>query len=284
MKNDSDYKSIILEELNKGPASIKTLKQKCGQGNKISNLRKSFHNLLKNGSIQFEGYDSSEGIFKLDNIIFKKSNSNKDNPTYVKELLDNLIEDNNYHEIRKIFHSKVEEINKIYNEELEHLKRINGKISVKKALELGYFEPKENCYYYTPRKSMSLIEILDKDPQAYIFYLKEHFVSKIGFITSLREINGLYFGYDLKINYGTNSCESYIEDFKKFFNHFPLTKSDEELFLRNWLLKDLKEEKGLWDLAFYLTEPNNASFTDELRCIEFIYEEIHDKMNEHRYI
>jgi len=137
---ESEYAPIILETIGSNGASIGTLKTSCGQGNKISNMKKALYRLLKEGKIEFNGYDKEFTKFSYDGIMLKKVNPNITNPIFVKGLLDNPLKDDNYLKITKIFKKRIDDINRIYNYEIKTLENIMDKMPLKKAIKLGYIK------------------------------------------------------------------------------------------------------------------------------------------------
>ena len=69
---ESEYIPIIFETIGDKGASIGTLKIKCGQGNKISNIRKALFRLLKEKKIEINGYNNKCTNFSYDCILFKE--------------------------------------------------------------------------------------------------------------------------------------------------------------------------------------------------------------------
>ena len=117
---ESEYAPIILETIGSDGASIRTLKTKCGQGNKISNIRKALYRLIKENKIEVNGYDKEFNNFSYEGIMFRKVDPNITNPIYVKGLLDNPLENNNFFKIQQIFKKHIDEINQIYFNELKN--------------------------------------------------------------------------------------------------------------------------------------------------------------------
>ena len=144
----SKYEPLILEKLENGPASIGTLKEVCGTGNKISPLRKTLNTLLKKGVIELSGYKKDCKSFNTDCFMVKKSESKNENPIYVKGLLDDPLEGDNYFKIQEIFKKRIELINQIYYEDIKRLEDIQGEMPLKEAIDSGYINPGERYVKY----------------------------------------------------------------------------------------------------------------------------------------
>ena len=54
--------------------------------------------------------------------MFKKVNPNITNPIYVKSLLDNPLEDNNFFKIQQIFKKHIDDINQIYFNDIKEFR------------------------------------------------------------------------------------------------------------------------------------------------------------------
>jgi hypothetical protein len=277
-----DYKSLILKELDEGPASIGTLKKKCEQGNKITNLRKAFHRLFKEGVIEVSGYDDNARSFKLDNMILKKVDSELNNPLYVKGLLDNPFDNNNYSKIRKIFRERVEKVNQSYTSELQTIQENIECITLKDAIKDGKLDPKE-AYHHDPLfnekgevigdNPQTYGMLLEKYPDAKIWYLKNELNSKIG-LTSRNERRKIPIGYHAHLQREDKSRNwNFIQKYEKVFSYLPITRPHEEWLFKFFVINALKsngdEKDGkLWDLAVLLTQNLNL-FVDELSVINF---------------
>lgn len=277
-----DYKSLILKELDEGPVSIGTLKKKCGQGNKITNLRKAFHRLFKEGVIEVSGYDDSANSFKLDNMILKKVDSELNNPLYVKGLLDNPFNNNNYSKIRKIFRERVEKVNQSYTSELQIIQENMECITLKDAIKLGKLDPKEGYSReplfnekgeVTGANTQTYGMVLEKYSDAQIWYLKNELNSKIG-LTSNNERRKIPIGYHAHLQFGDKGRNwNFIQKYERVFDYLPITRPQEEWLFKFFVINALKgngdeKDSKLWDLAILLTQSLDL-FVDELSVINF---------------
>ena len=138
----------------------------------------------------------------------KKSNPNYINPIYVKGLLDNPMENNNYFEIQHIFSKVIEDINQIYHKEIRTLESIMEKMPLKDSIKSDYIKPAgifrvskittnpntgqqweeieaNNGDYGVSKgnkgevKKITFEDILKHYPEAEIWYLKDKFRSNL---------------------------------------------------------------------------------------------------------
>ncbi|MCC7551566.1 MAG: hypothetical protein KO316_08820 [Methanobacterium sp.] len=276
----SKYKPIILKILDERPASLRTLKELCG---KNSNIRKSLHGLLKEGIIEINGYDNTCESFKESCMMFKKVDSNYKNPIYVKRLLDNPMDGDNYIKIRKIFKTRIEQINKIYIDESRQLEEIVEKMPLKDAINNRYirkdtthqivtwtkqdkqwwldinekirggssndeinrsFINKNNKKNHLQKKD-TLEDVLKKYPNAGIWYFKKPFRSEIVMIETENYNNStnLRFTTQIDVN-GTESKKDFVKRYyQNHFNGLPITDWAEEFLFRNFVIGSLKCQK-----------------------------------------
>ena len=284
-----DYRATILEKLDKGPATIGTLKKECKQGKKITNLRKTFHKLLKEGIIEVNGYDKEGESFKLDNILFKKVDRNYKNPIYVKGLLDNPLEDNNYFKIQQIFKTRMSEINQIYWAEIKELENITGKMPLKEAIDLGYIKLEDT--YTKDDAPIMCADILKEYPQAKLLYLKRAFASKIACTTCPTPRKSFFFSQRnvIELFEGDKRLISFADRYESFFSHLPIDEYHEQNLFKHFVIGALREkgeekEKHLWELASDLTDIDLTLFTQKLRIVEYIDEMDFDTLEEHLYL
>lgn len=291
----SKYKPIILKRLDEGPASLRTLKELCG---KNSNIRKSLHGLLKEGVIEINGYDKTCKSFKESCMMFKKVDSNYKNPIYVKRLLDNPMEGNNYIKIRKVFKARIDQINHIYMDESRQLEEIVEKMPLKDAIDKGYIE-KDNVHQKFIFEKMSktwmfkvndkskgvitsdeikppsdyneedegplqlditLEHVLNKYPQAEIWYFKKPFQSEIvGMEDTSYSKNNFVFTTRVDVK-GTETKKYFVKTYyQAHFHEFPINDWAEEFLFRDIIINSLKYQKEdkeeiLWNTALDLTE------------------------------
>jgi len=274
----SRYIPLILEKLESGPLSLKDLKKECGQGNTINNLRKPLHRLLKDEKIEIRGYDEQCETFNIDCIMIQKVDTQFNNPIYVKSLLDKPLESDNYSKIQILFKNRIENINQIYQAEIKELTDIQGKMTLKEAMKLGYIDPDEEYQDFAGKKEITFAEILNEYPNTELWYLKRNFSSKIGIIhTSILDGRKYpYFGgirgKRLKYEGDYGNKRSFIDSYKKFFSHLPIDKFTEQSFFTHFVLNVLKEEgedaeERKWRLASDLVETDLTIFVDKLRVI-----------------
>jgi hypothetical protein len=274
----SKYIPLILEKLDSGPLSLRTLKQECGQGNTINNLRKPLHRLLLEGKIEIKGYDEGCKTFNIDCIMIKKVDTQFNNPIYVKGLLDKPLESDNYSQIQTIFNKRIEKINQIYHSEIKELKDIQGTMPLKDAIKLEYIKPDDVYEKFPDQKDITFGDILEEYPNAEAWYLKKDFQSKIGIIhTSILDgKNYPYFGgiRGKRINYDGNYGEkrSFVDSYENYLSHLPIDKFAEQSLFTHFVIGVLKEkgedrEDRMWALASDLTEIDLTLFVDKLRVI-----------------
>lgn len=308
---ESKYVPVILESLNERSVSIGTLKKNCGQGKKITNIRKALHQLLREGLIEINGYDSGCKTFNYDCIMVKKVETNFNNPIYIKELLDNPLKNDNYSKIQEIFSKKIKMVNNIYNEELIKLNKLEGSMRLNKAIEEGnikkdqiyreeflderYYDPEDPKYAKigqqiieeNPQTGNSRIkhriiveDILKLDPKARIHFLKAPFTSQIA-IHIIQE-KFPYFGHYKKLNYCDEEycySDSFLRDYKIYLSHLPIDKVDEQILFNKFVIGALRgnsmyknKEDLLWELATDLSNIEVYNFVEKLRVITYIKE------------
>jgi hypothetical protein len=270
---ESDYKVRILKKLDDGPATIGTLKTELHQGNKITNLRKAFHKLLKKGEIELDGYDNRCKSFKMDCFRLKKMDINYKNPIYVKKLLEDPYHNKNFLKIREIFKKRIEEVNTIFIKEITILKESIEKMPLKMAIKQEYIKPraefKSTLEINDNKLSITLREILNKYPDVSIWYFKKKFISKMAMIN----IQGNFpnFGSEIQIDLILKDKNSYIQ--KYYRNQFPMLPIEnwkEDYIFRQLVIEGIKnrenKKKILWDIACELTEegPGLIQFVNKL--------------------
>lgn len=319
----SKYKPIILKRLDEGPASLRTLKELCG---KNSNIRKSLHGLLKDGIIEINGYDNTCDSFKESCMMFKKVDSNYKNPIYVKRLLDNPMDGNNYIKIRKLFKTRIEQINQIYWDESRQLEEIVEKMPLKDAINQGYIKkdrvhqkfildkklerwmhrvtgesrgvfsfgeikpPVIDDNEEGPlQKNITLEDVLNKYPNAEVWYFKKPFESEIVAIENISYSKKNNFRVTTRID--VNETET-KKDFVKIYyqDHFqvlPINDWAEEFLFRNFVIGALKyqkedKEEVLWNTAIDLTEKGTTLINLVAQIIYAEYDAEYDKLIEQR--
>lgn len=281
---ESKYTPIILEELEDGPASIGTLKEKCGQGSKITNIRKALYQLLKNGLVEVNGYNLGCKNFNYDCIMLKKVETNFDNPIYVKGLLDDPIRGNNFSKIRNLFKKRIEKVNQCYYDEIKELEEIQGKMPLKDAIDRGFVDAHKTQHRAGRpgnKESISFGDMLIKYPDAQIFFLKKRFISKIANIS--RPVNMTYPYFSRRLEYsGSRYGEGndFVESYKNYLNHLPINDFWEDILFNHFVIGALRingeeKESALWNLAKTLTE-NLTLFVDELKVVDYIAETLAD--------
>lgn len=318
---ESKYAPVILEELKDGAASIGTLKEKCGQGSKITNIRKALYQLLKNGLVEVNGYNLGCKNFNYDCIMLKKVETDIKNPIYVKGLLDNPLQDDNYFKIQQLFKRKIEEINQIYNDEIKEINEIEGIMSLKKAIELNHVKTEDIYssmgvddsegieygsveatgdpkipYYFV--HTVTIGDVLERDPQAQIYYLKKHFSSEL-IPTSMSLGEFPYFkmrlggGRRYRIDFDDGRRRprvpwpsSFLNTYKNYLDHLPVNTFMEQALFNYFIIGALRaEEKSkdevLWKLSMDLTENKLYLFVNKLRVIEQINDTEYDNMEYH---
>jgi len=284
---ESEYAPIILETIGSNGASIGTLKTSCGQGNKISNMRKALYRLLKEGKIEFNGYDKEFTKFSYDGIMLKKVNPNITNPIFVKGLLDNPLKDDNYLKITKIFKKRIDDINRIYNYEIKTLENIMDKMPLKKAIKLGYIKSDDaytkshNRKDVTKNNEKGIItfdDILKEHPGTEIYYLNGSFKTDLAFSIDFNSKEKYpYFGsktilyYDGKVNW------NFLKKYKSYFSHLPINDWGKKRLFEYFIIGALKEkgenkDDRLWKLASLLAETDHVKFVEKLRVLEYINE------------
>lgn len=287
---ESKYVPVILDSLENGAVSIKTLKEKCGQGNKITNIRKALHQLLRNQAIEINGYDSGCKTFNYDCIMVKKVETNVNNPIYVKGLLDNPLLDENYFKIRELFKKRIETINQIYYRELEELNEIQGKMPFKEAIDKGYVRSERYHHTEGPPDGIKKVthgEILKKRPDAQVFFLKRRFDSQIANIMRPYKEDYPYFGNKARIKTSDRRIrgtgipnQGFLNSYKNHLSHLPINEFwEKELFeyfvIGALRVKDETREDRLWGLAITLTE-DFVSFVEKLEVVDFLSERMFD--------
>ncbi len=290
----SDYAPIILETIGEKGASLGTIKFACGQGKKINNIRKGLMGLLKLGKIEVHGYDPKCKVFKTDCIMFKKVNPNHKNPLYVKKLLENPLEGNNYDEILKVFKNRIKQINNIFIHEANHLEEIIDKMSLKEAIESKKIEPVvitnvniKNNNGLLETKKITLEEVLKYYPNAEIWYLKKKFNTNLGIITYPYG-NPPYFEYWSGVKLDLTGNETKKEFVRKYFaRHFnlPITEWTEQELFKYVVIGALKgdennKEDKLWELASDLTNngPSLIKFVQKINLyLDYTIQEFYYK-------
>jgi len=288
---ESKYVPVILDSLENRAVSIGTLKDNCGQGNKITNIRKALHQLLRNGVIEINGYDLGCKTFNYDCIMVKKIETNVDNPIYVKGLLDNPLLDDNYSKIRELFKKRIETINQIYHHELEELNEIQGKIPLKDAIDKGYVSSDKYHHTEGPRnevKKVTLGEMLKRHPDAQIFFLKRRFDSQIANITRPYKVDYPYFSGRLNFKTSSNRFikgtdipnSGFLNSYRNYLIHLPINDFWEKELFQYFVIGALRtegeeREDRLWRLAITLTQ-DLASFVQKLEVIDFLSENMAD--------
>lgn len=278
---ESKYIPIILKELDKKPVSIGTLKQKCGQGHKITNIRKALYQLLKNNIIEINGYNNECKTFNYDSIMLKKVDTSLTNPIYVKGLLDNPLKDNNYMKIRELYRKRIEEINKIYYNEIEELNNITGKMPLKIALKKGYLKESDTFKILNVPDSikMTFSEILNIDPNASVWYFKKRFSSELALMWENYNVTYPYFGKRARVEYqGHEQGDlSFVSSYISFLDDLPINRYAEEFFFRVEVIgalsaKEEDKEKFLWETAINLTTKDLIDYVNTLRRISLTNE------------
>jgi hypothetical protein len=283
----SKFKPLILEKLEEGPASLGTLQEICG---KESNIRKALYGLLREGIIEINGYDEGCKTFKTSCMMFRKVDGNIKNPIYVQGLLDNPLKDDNYFKIQQLFSNRINEVNQTYREELEHLKDIQGRISLKEAIESHYLNP-DQVHHRKRRVDHELVDVTYKDmlrehPEAEVYYLKREFITTLAPLLMDSNVNYPYFGKGHKrLLYDRNfdnimllKDRGFVKQYKSYLHHLPITKFQEEILFRHFVINSLrkKDKTGkkdiIWDLALTFTNKDLSLFVEKLRVIEYIAE------------
>ena len=270
---ESNYTPIIIETIGENGASIGTIKNACGQGHRITNIRKALFGLLMDGIIEVNGFDEKCKAFKTDCIMFKKVNPNYRNPIYVKKLLEDPLEGNNYDEIQKVFKNRIEQINRIFQSEVTHLEECIDKIPLEKAIESKQVGPeviaerrniKINNKMET--KVITLVELLKNHPHAEIWYLKKKFYSDLGVIMYSSSGNPPYFEYWSGVKLDLTGNETKKDFVQRYFGkHFslPINEWSEQELFKHLVIGALKEDgndrdETLWELAFGLTDDGSG--------------------------
>lgn len=289
----SKFKPLILEKLEKGPASLGTLQEVCG---KESNIRKTLYGLLKEGIIEINGFDESCETFKASCMMFRKVEGNIKNPIYVHGLLDNPLKDDNYFKIQQLFSNRINEVNQTYHEELEHLKDIQGRMPLKEAIESHYVDHDQVHHIIgmgapSEGKKVTYKDILQRYPEAEVYYLKKEFKTKLAPLLMGTNVNYPYFGYRkarIFYDYGfyhksSNNPwgyrdRSFVKHYKTYLSHLPINKFKEEMLFRHFVINSLREKDktgkkdSIWNLAMTLTNKGLPLFVEKLRVIEYIAE------------
>jgi len=274
-----DNKTQILKILDYGTASIGTLKQQCGQGNKITNLRKAFHRLLTEGLIEIKGYNKECKSFKLDCFMFRKTDGKYKNPIYVRRLLENPFEGNNFLKIRDIFRNRIVEINQIFLSETELLAECIEQMPLRVAIDADYIGIEEDY----GKEDVKFSDILVEHPEAKIWYFKKPFKSKLAPLKT--DFNGdpPYFIWGKKLDLDANCKKMFIKkNYVDHFNFLPVSEEKEHFLFRNIVIEALKEEvdkkdERLWLLASKLTEdgPGLIQFVKKLFQIDKLFEKFY---------
>lgn len=296
MNKESIYAPIILETIGNGSASIGTLKEKCGQGNKITNIRKALYTLLKDKKIEINGYDKECTCFNYNCIMLKKVNSEYTNPIYIKSLLDKPLEDTNYSKIQQIFKKRIDDINQIYYNEIQTLDSITDKMPLKEAIKSGYIKSDEIYRQYNVTKDpnkegklkrVTFNDFLKRHPESEIFYLKVNFQTELAVVDYIKTMKFPYFGNHKYLEYDGYDKDKnammrirrrkFVGRYKSHFNHLPINEMDEKRLFDYFIISSLREnaknrDDQLWSLASDLADDKHINFVEKMRVLEYIYD------------
>lgn len=294
---ESEYAPIILETIGSEGASIRTLKSKCGQGNKISNIRKALFRLLKENKIEINGYDKQFNNFSYDGIMIKKVNPNLTNPIYVKGLLENPLENNNYLLIQQIFKKRIDLINEIYYKEIRTIENIMDKMPLKEAIKRDYIKGSDVYRKYKTYENndkegtlhkVTFNNVLDKHPETEIWYLSDSFSTSLALTMSTMDSKKFpNFTSKKFLKYDERDGErTFLDKYKDFFSHLPINGLEEKLLFKYFVINALKknEDEILWELAYDLTARELFFLVDKFKIIDIISDNEFDKAQDMGFI